>query len=68
MEPEFLVVLVQLREDRDIFVRFGAVLGQDVESKDDEQDLMDENPVVVRHACTHVRTHNLPPPPHPTPL
>ena len=34
MEPEFLAVLEKLREDRDIIVRFGAVLGQDVESRD----------------------------------
>ncbi|XP_070197814.1 leucine-rich repeat-containing protein 74A-like isoform X2 [Littorina saxatilis] len=47
VEPEFLVVLEKLKEDRDIEVRFGAVLGQDVESKDQEQELMDENPVVV---------------------
>ncbi|XP_076468162.1 uncharacterized protein LOC143298987 [Babylonia areolata] len=47
VEPEFLSVLAQLQEARDVSVRFGAVLGQDVESNDEEMQLMDENPVVV---------------------
>ncbi|XP_076446307.1 uncharacterized protein LOC143283818 [Babylonia areolata] len=47
VEPEFLAVLEELQKSRSIVVRFGAVLGQDVESKDDEMQLMDENPVVV---------------------
>ena len=48
VEPNFLVLLEQvLKIHQDLKVVYGAVLGQDVESKDEEQELMDENPVVV---------------------
>ncbi|GFS12777.1 leucine-rich repeat-containing protein 74A-like [Elysia marginata] len=48
VEPNFLTLLEQVQQVHpDLQVVYGAVLGQDVESKDEEQELMDENPVVV---------------------
>ncbi|GFN79373.1 leucine-rich repeat-containing protein 74b-like [Plakobranchus ocellatus] len=48
VEPNFLTLLEQVQQIHpDLVVVHGAVLGQDVDSKDEEQELMDENPVVV---------------------
>ena len=48
MEPDFAAAVDALRVARDVTVHHGAVMGLDAESRDDEMELVDENPVLVR--------------------
>ncbi|XP_050417176.1 leucine-rich repeat-containing protein 74B [Patella vulgata] len=47
VEPEFVRVYEELKETRNLTITHGSVLGQDGTAEDDEEELINENPVIV---------------------